>query len=347
MRTSALDAKPAITPALEEYYAQISEASAAPLWQVLRDIVTPEPSSVCRPAIWRYQELRAMLMKAGALISASDAERRVLILENPALAGLSRTTHSLFAGLQLVLPGEIAASHRHTASALRFLIEGEGAFTAVDRERITMRPGDFVVTPSWTYHDHGNPGNDPVFWLDGLDIPIVNLLETCFSNRYGEEQQPLARPEGDSLARFGAHMLPVTPTRGGLFAYPYSLTRTALKTLRENGPLHPCHGVKLLYINPATGKSPMPSIGAFAQLLPAGFRGKSYRATDATVYCVVEGSGQSHIGDNSFAWKEHDIFVAPSWFPVSHDAEQDSVIFSFSDRPLQQYLSLWREEELA
>lgn len=210
-----------------------------------------------------------------------------------------------------------------------------------------MRHGDFVVTPSWTYHDHGNLGKEPVVWLDGLDIPIVNLLETCFSGRNAEEQQPLIRQEGDSLARFGANMLPVEPTTGGLFAYSYSQTRKTLEALLRHGTVHPCHGVKLQYINPATGKSPMPSIGAFAQMLPSGFRGKTYRGTDATVYCVVEGSGQSRVGNDSITWKEHDILVLPSWYPVSHSAEQESVLFSYSDRPLQQYLALWREDELS
>jgi gentisate 1,2-dioxygenase len=156
----------------------------------------------------------------------------VLILENPGFSGGSRVTQSLYAGLQLILPGEIAHSHRHATSALRFVLEGEGAYTAVDGERVTMKPGDFILTPSWTYHDHGNPGSDPVVWLDGLDIPITNFFDTSFAERYPDKSQPVARLEGDALARYGSGMLPLEykPPRPSapMVAYPYARSRDAL-----------------------------------------------------------------------------------------------------------------------
>ena len=144
-----------------------------------------------------------MLMQAGGLISAMEATRRVLILENPGYAGQAQITGSLFAGLQLIMPGEIAPAHRHTQSALRFIIEGSGAYTAVDGERTAMQPGDFVITPSWTWHDHGheghgheghghdraNEGGEPVVWLDGLDIPIVRLLGASFAEPGAADMQ--------------------------------------------------------------------------------------------------------------------------------------------------------------
>src|SRR6201747_1779790 len=113
------------------------------------------------------------MLQAGNLITAKEAERRVLVLENPGLAGQYRITHSLFAGLQLIMPGEVAPAHRHTPSALRFIVEGEGAYTAVAGEKLPMKPGDFVVTPAWSWHDHGNHGTAPVVWLDGLDTPFA------------------------------------------------------------------------------------------------------------------------------------------------------------------------------
>ena len=248
----------------------------------------------------------------------------------------------------MILPGEIAPCHRHAASALRFVIEGSGAYTAVEGERTTMHPGDFILTPSWTYHDHGNPGGEPVVWLDGLDVPIVNLFDTSFLERYPDETQPNTIAEGDALMRYGANMLPVdyTPATSSspVFNYPYSRSREALEQLYRDGPVHACHGVKMRYVNPATGGYPMPTIGAFLQLLPRGFRGERHRATDATVYSVVEGSGRTRVGDQSFDWGPRDIFVAPSWYPVSHQADQEAVMFSFSDRPAQKALGLWREE---
>ncbi len=343
-----LFAQPEVTPERKEFYERIDKESLTPLWQVLGNLVPPHPAPSCVPALWRYANVRPYLTEAGRIISAREAERRVLILENPGLRGASSITHSLYAGLQIIFPGEVAPSHRHTQSALRFVIEGEGAYTAVDGERATMHPGDFIITPSWTFHDHGNQGSAPVVWLDGLDIPMVAFFDAGFAERFPQELQPVTKPEGDALARFGSNLLPLeyapsSPTTP-VFTYPYARSRETLEWLWHNGPSHASHGVKMQYTNPATGGYPMPTIAAFIQLLPSGFRGAPYRSTDGTVYCVVEGSGRSQVGDQKFEWEAHDVFVVPSWCKVSHQAVDDAVLFSFSDRPVQKALGLWREE---
>jgi gentisate 1,2-dioxygenase len=339
------------TAELRDLYARMDQKNLAPLWEVLSRLVPPEPSPACVPALWSFdRDIRPLLMEAGGLITAKQAERRVAVLQNPGLRGLSQITQSLYGGVQLLVPGELAASHSHTASAIRFVLEGEGAYTAVEGERTEMRPGDFILTPSSTFHDHGNPGGNPVMWLDGLDVPIVNLFDASFSAHHQDDTQPVARREGDALARYGANMLPVEYEARGrsapVFSYPYSRSREALETLSLNGPIDPWHGVKMQYINPATGGYPMPTIAAFLQLLPSGFRGRPSRSTDSTVYSVAEGRGRSRIGADTFAWEPRDIFVAPSWTPVSHEAEGDAVLFSFSDRAAQKALGLWREERL-
>jgi gentisate 1,2-dioxygenase len=340
--------KPELTPERREFYRRLEARGTAPLWEVLSTIIPPHPTPAMQPVFWHYDDLRPLLMEAGRLLTPREAERRVLILENPGLQGQSKITNSLYAGLQLILPGEVAPCHRHVTAALRFVIEGSGAYTAVEGERTTMHPGDFILTPSWTYHDHGNMGDTPTVWLDGLDIPIVNLFDTSFMEHYPGRAQPNTIEEGDSLARFGANMLPVdfTPSRlsSPIFNYPYSRSRHTLDELSRNGPIHECHGVKLRFINPATGGSPMPTIGTFMQLLPEGFRGKAYRQTDASVYTVVEGRGRTRIGDTTYAWGPRDIFAFPSWMPVAHEADEEAVLFSLSDRPAQQMLGLWREQ---
>src|SRR3954471_23029843 len=202
----------AISPSTERqaFYDRIGEHSLAPLWERLHSMVTRTPVTPAVPAKWDYDAVvRPFLMQAGGLISAKEAERRVLILENPGLRGQTSITHSLFAGLQLIMPGEVAPAHRHSQSALRFVIEGHGAYTAVEGERTLMQPGDFVITPSWTWHDHGNDTDQPMVWLDGLDIAIVALFDAQFAERYPEKEQPLSRPEGDALARYGSGLLPV------------------------------------------------------------------------------------------------------------------------------------------
>jgi gentisate 1,2-dioxygenase len=337
---------------MREFYARLDQKNTAPLWESLAKLVTPEPMSPTQPAHWSYSEMRPMLMEAGNIISAEKAERRVLVLENPGWRGSSRITESLYAGIQLVMPGEVARSHRHQASALRFVLESSGGYTAVEGERATMHPGDFILTPSWTWHDHGNPAESdaPTIWLDGLDIPLVNSLSGSFAEHHPAEQQPLTRPEGDAQARYAANMLPLeylSPRMSApIFSYPYARSREALHQLHKNGSIDPIHGVKMQYINPVTGGAPMPTIGAFLQLLPAGFSGQNYRSSDATIYCVVEGSGSTRIGEQTFVWNQHDVFVAPSWSIVSHHANSEAVLFSFSDRPVQKALGLWREQIL-
>ena len=146
----------------KDFYAKIGKQSHAPLWEVLKGLVPEHPTSKFAPHVWKYADSRPLLLEAGKLLTAEEAERRVLVLENPTLRGQSRCTNSLFAGVQLIMPGEIAEAHKHVSSAIRLVLDGNGAYTAVDGERTTMRPGDFVITPSWTWHDHGNDSDRPM-----------------------------------------------------------------------------------------------------------------------------------------------------------------------------------------
>jgi len=334
-----------------DFYTRIAGRHLRPLWEVLDDLVPAQPRPSARPALWRYDDVRPAIMESGNLITAEEAVRRVLVLENPGLPDSSLITSALYAGLQLILPGEVAPSHRHTQSALRFIVEGAGAYTAVDGERTTMAPGDFIITPSWTWHDHGNDGDEPVVWLDGLDIPIVALHDAQFAERYPEAVQPLARPEGDADARWGANMALVNHDHRSrtspVFNYPYAKSRAALAKLAAAGVSDPAHGVRMRYVNPVTGGWAMPTLGTFLQMLPSGFRSLPHRSTDGTVYCCVEGRGTIRIGDEEFEFGPRDVFVAPSWQARTLTASTDAVLFGYSDRPVQEALGLLREETLA
>jgi gentisate 1,2-dioxygenase len=336
------------TPEREAFYRKIDGENLSALWTVVRDLITPEPKSACRPYLWRFDAIRAYMMEAGKLISAKEAERRVLVLENPGLRGQSKVTTSLYAGVQMVMPGDIAPAHRHSQSALRFILEGKGAHTSVDGERTMMEPGDFVITPSMKWHDHGNQTLKPMFWLDGLDIPLVQLLDTSFAEGLDDEEQPITRPVGDSFARYGHNLLPVDLKRSSatspVFNYPYAHTREALERAKTRGDWDACHGLKMRFSNPATGDYAMPTIGTFIQLLPKGFKTARYRSTDATVFAPIEGRGRTRIGEQTFEWGPRDIFVVPSWQWISHESGEDAVLFSFSDRPVQEKLGLFRED---
>ena len=222
----------------KEFYDRIAAQSIAPLWEVLRGIAPREPVGQLKPHAWRWEECRSYLIEAGELLTVEEAERRALLLENPALPGRSRTTGTLTSAIQLVLPNEIAPAHRHTQTAVRFVMESEGGFTTVDGERTAMRPGDFIITPSWTFHDHGNDGQAPLLFLDIVDSPISAFFSTGFSGLHDQKRQSIVRPEGDSLARFGAGLLPLEAKSpyglaSPVFNYPYQRTRASLAVRRS------------------------------------------------------------------------------------------------------------------
>jgi gentisate 1,2-dioxygenase len=337
-------------PQLEALYQEMAPAHLTPLWESLAQLVRPQPKSPARVHVWSYQEARDFLMRAGDLISAEQAERRVLILENPGLVGQSAVTPSLYAGLQLILPGEVAPAHRHSQSALRFVLEGEGAFTAVDGEKAVMRPFDLVLTPGWQWHDHGNPSSSPMIWLDGLDIPTVRHFDASFAEHHEEKQYRETVGPGDTLARYGRNMRPVRgsvadrrPTHQPLFHYPFTDWRPALAAMAQTAEIDPHLGHALEFLNPADGGPVMPTIAAHVRLLPAGFTTLPRRATDGTVFVIVEGQGTATIEGQSIPLRPRDIIVVPSWHEAILHAETQLVLFGYSDKAAQEKLNLYKE----
>lgn len=295
------------------YYDRIRGHGLAPLWERLRNVLTPEPHTASIPCHWHYATVRPLLLESAAVVSAEEAERRVLVLENPALADQNAITESLYAGLQLIMPGEIARSHRHTPAALRFIIEGTGGYTAVNGLRAQMAPGDLVLTPNWTWHEHGNDGDTPVTWLDVLDLPLV------------EKIGPVFMEPGPQQGTAGS-----TPT----FHFPYG---TALRELRLVTALHPALG----FVKEYPG---LPTVSMFLQRMTSGFRGVSFRSTEGRVFCVAEGRGRAFTDAGTFEWSQHDVFVVPCWKRYRLEADVESVLFSASDRVVQARLGLLRED---
>jgi gentisate 1,2-dioxygenase len=331
-----------------EFYQRAASVSVAPLWEVLHGLVTAQPASPYVPAHWSYDRVRPYLMEACKLITTEESQRRVLVLENPAMPGRSRVLRSLFAGLQIILPGEIAPAHRHVASALRFIIEGHNAYTAVGGERTSMEPGDFIITPSWQWHDHGNDSNGPMVWLDGLDMHIINMFDASFFENYPGQTHEIVRPEGSSYAETGCNLLPIDfkpkSRTSPIFNYPYRVTREALDQLARHRDPDACHGHKMQYINPVNGKSAMPTLTTTMQLLPKGFSTETFRSTAATVFTIVEGTGSINVAGKRFDWAPHDVIAIPSWQPFEFTANSEAVIFSYSDRVVQEGLDIYREQ---
>lgn len=345
--TAHADPKHNIQNARKAYYDKISEFHLAPLWEVLKGLVTPEPKTQMVPALWKFPQVEKLMLEAGDVITAEEAERRVLVLENPGDPGKSRITNALFAGIQLIMPGEIAEAHQHVASAIRFVLKGRGAYTAVEGEKSMMEHGDFIITANWAPHDHGNPSDKPMMWLDVLDMPTINHFETSFAEHFDDKMQNTSRGDGDSLAFYGSGVLPdgtpMNMKRTPVINYTYARMRPILERLQKAGEIDKRHGARVRYANPVTGGPVLPTMGANLALLPKGFKGEPYRSTDGTIFVCVEGQGTTTIDGKPFEWGPKDVFVVPPWKRYSHNAANESVLFSISDRPAQEALGIWRE----
>lgn len=343
--------KPLGTPAgRNEYYERLRDRNLAPLWEFFKDWFTTTPQVRSQPYLWSYAGLRPLILESAAVVDHEEAERRVLVLENPGLEGRRLATESLYAGLQLIMPGEIAPCHRHSPAALRFIIEGKGAYTAVNGEKAYMEPGDFIVTPSWTWHEHGHEGEGPMVWLDVLDVAVIHLFNATFTEHMPEKTYPRAIAPGRSLYRYGMNMLPVGYVREGaspIFNYPYSRSREALDRLKRLEEWDACHGLKMAYIDPTSGDAAIPTISTFIQLLPAGFATSPYRSTAGVIHCVVEGRGtvvmRTANGECRLDYAPWDLFVVPSWQSYVVEALEETVLFGASDEIIQKKLGIFRE----
>lgn len=333
--------------AFQSFCREVEQVHGWPLW--LNEVLGKRPSTV--PYLWKYRDYRPLLMKAADIVPIELSPRRVLVMSNPGIAPGRQASNTLLANLQIIKPGEIAPAHRHAACALRMMIEGSGAYTAVDGEKTYMEPGDFVTTPNWIWHHHGNEGDEAVIWLDGLDIPLVQMLETNFREFYPQAEYPLSKPDDLSLRLHGCGSLKPTwvshnPQHSPLLNYKYAQTRAALKGVAAHTDGSPYDGVCLEYVNPLTGGPAMATVACFATLLKPGQQTRAHRHSGGTIYHVIEGRGRSIIAGRVFEWEEKDTFVVPSWVWHEHRADAESVLFSYSDSAALRPLGLYREEAL-
>ncbi len=344
------------TPELKAYYRELAQYSAAAFWTRANDIEPWEPETRYRPTIWRYSEMRDLVLRSAELVKPEEAGRRVVVLMNDSDAGREHTAAVgwLFSGLQVMRPGEITPAHKHTASAHRFIMEGGGAYTVVDGHQITLDQHDYVLTPNGCWHDHGvlESGRTSI-WQDGLDIPLMNIMETNFYAVYPEMAQKAAFPRNDSPLAYGAPGLlpagqePWQRPYSPLMVYRWVETRPALEHLAEARDPDPHDGYMMRYVNPATGGWAMQTMGAQMQMLPASYQGQAHRHTGNVMYNVAEGHGYSVIGGIRFDWQQHDVFCVPAWTWHAHVNLSDTdpaFLFSFNDFPVMESLGVYVEE---
>jgi gentisate 1,2-dioxygenase len=340
------------TPELEAYYKELEALGAGALWTVANDIEPWEPRSSSVPMLWKYEDLRSLVLKSSELVTPEQAGRRVVYLVNDKRKDVSAAVGWLYTGIQVTRPGESTSAHRHKASALRFIMEGDKGYTVVDGNKIMLEVNDFVITPNSTWHEHGvEADGQTCIWQDGLDIPLVNALE---ANDYAvyDGKQPLVVPVNHLPITFGTAGLiapdiawnkPYSP----LFKYSWKQVYPALVETAKVNKTNSFDGIIMQYSNPQTGGHVMQTMGASMQLLPAGFKGKAHKHTGSFVYQCAKGKGYSIINGQRFDWKERDIFCIPSWAWHEHvnlSDTEDACLFSFNDLPTIEKLGLYQEK---
>ncbi|AWA30631.1 NADPH dehydrogenase [Flavobacterium magnum] len=340
------------TPELEAYYDELRTLGAGALWTVANDIEPWEPRPSSIPMLWKYDDLRELVLKSSELVTPEQAGRRVVYLVNDKRRDVSAAVGWLYTGIQVTRPGESTSAHRHRASALRFIMEGEGGYTVVDGNKITFEVNDFVITPNSAWHEHGvAPDGKTCVWQDGLDIPLVNALE---ANDYAvfDGKQPLDVPVNQSPLSYSAPGLipadkvwdkPYSP----LFKYSWKQVYPALLEAAKVNDGNPFDGILMHYTNPLTGGHVMQTMGASMQLLRAGEHTKAHKHTGSFVYQCAKGKGYSVIGGKRYDWKERDIFCVPSWVYHEHvnlSGTEDACLFSFHDLPVIEKLGLYQEK---
>lgn len=307
-----------------QFLKSLKPENVEPLWNVMSAMVPPVPNPKATPTIWRYKSLRPLLADAGRLVPEEESERRVLMLINPSLKA-PQTTDTLYAGLQYINAGEVAPAHRHSAFALRFIIEGEGGWTAVEGEKIFMERGDVILTPRWQWHDHGKDGEGPMVWLDGLDLPMFQSIPVNFAEHYSDSRYPSSEV-ASSTSKF-----------------PWIDTQNYLDN--ANGDY------AIFYYESQVKKGDALSsiIGGQAERINAGKTSPARQENSSFIYHVYEGKGKVIISEGNgeetvLEWENNDTFCIPSWkqFQIINEGTQTAYLFSFSDTPLLKNLGIHR-----
>ncbi len=342
--------------ALDAFATKLAEENLGPLWDNLGAMITRQPAHKVKPYLWKWPTIRSYLLEAGELLGLGrESERRVIYLQNPSLieeGKIGYATDTLYAGIQLLLPGEVAPSHRHSQAAIRFIVESDGgAYTTVDGEKTYMNKGDLILTPPWTWHDHGHEGTGPVFWMDGLDVGLVKTLTGSFFEPYHEDKYPSTGVPDSSIARYAGGVRAISERKkhgypSPLINYKWANIRQALEGLTRLDP-DPFDGYAVDYINPSTGGSADARIGTTMQKLPEGMHTRAHRHVHSVVYHVVQGSGSTIIDGVQFDWEQGDLFVVPpwSWHEHRNTGSESAYLFSINDRPVMEILGLEKEEE--
>lgn len=338
--------------AVEQLNRDMQRNSLTPLWQIETNLMSRQPRPKTLPWLWKWSNLYDIAERAGSLVPIErGGDRRAIALSNPGLQGQPFATPTLWAAVQWLNGHEVAPAHRHTAQAVRFIINGSGSWSTVEGDRVFLERGDLVLTPPWLWHDHGSKSDERAIWMDGLDIPLNNYLDASFFEPYQGEAQVVTQALNGTVLKYGVGQLrPAWEKKSvdypPMFTYKWADTERALNNLAlvDNSPYD---DIALEYTNPHTGGPVMPAFSCWIQMLRPGIKTKAHRQVGSSVYHVFEGSGETIIDRVSYRWEKGDFFVIPGWAWHEHyNLSQDNraILFSLHDTPLLVAMNKYREE---
>jgi gentisate 1,2-dioxygenase len=339
-----------VTKEIEELNDLLRGRWVSGLWNLDHAERQADPKTKVKPHLWKWHDIYDSLLQAREKISVArgSVERRVIRLVNPGMPETEMTSHTMLLSFQLIQPGEVAPAHRHTMAAFRFILQGKGAYTNVDGQKMVMEEGDLILTPQWSWHEHAHEGDQPMIWIDGLDVPFVQSLQVISFQPHRQGRLPVS--EGIDPVSYYGMTRPVgeieTPSMPFLHYRWRDIYPSLQRLARGNGNLH--DGVALEYVDPVTGNSTLPTLSCWIQMLRPGEQTQAHRHTSTSIYHAFRGSGTTLINGEPFHWKKGDTFIVPLWSWHEHanrSAKEEAILFSMHDLPILKAFGLYREEE--
>jgi len=335
-----------------ELYAAMGTANIQALWTQAADLMPDKPAPRAVPWRWPWETVLALAAQAGEVVPVGrGGERRALALANPGLGGLPYATPTLWGAMQYLNARESAPAHRHSAAAIRFVIQGQGVWTTVNGEQCPMSRGDLVLTPSWTWHEHHSGADEPMVWFDGLDLPLVNVLDASFFEPAGPDYLDTAgAPAAARSAALYGHpgLLPAGVPEAGrhspLLVYRWEQTERALDELASAAG---SGDVEVRFTDPVRGCDALPTMRCAMRRLAPGARTPTTRTVGSSIIVTFAGHGRTVIDGTAFDWGPGDSIAVPSWCAVDHEAAQTAQLFVVSDAPVIEALRLDRTETMS
>jgi gentisate 1,2-dioxygenase len=339
---------------LQKLYTDFAAAGLIPLWTTRDDLMPLHPKPQTLAHIWRWADLYPLAERAGELVPVGrGGERRAIALANPGLRGEPFATSTLWAAIQYLGPREVAPEHRHSQNAFRFVLEGEGVWTVVDGDPVAMRRGDLLITAGGCFHGHQNATDQPMAWLDGLDIPLQSYLDTTFFEFGSDEITDHTTPDRSRSERLwghpglSPHNVETSGTGSPLAAYRWAHTDAALNDQLEIAASGKQAGLtpeyaSVRFVNPNTGDDVLSTMRTSMHRVASGATANLVQEVGSSVWQVFNGAGRVTVGKVEHEVAHGDVFVVPSWSGLQIAASDQLDLFSFSDAPVVEKLGLSR-----